>query len=180
MGLDGEDAGMEGDRGEGGDGGDGGGGEDAEPEPGPGPDPDPEPDPELDDESDHQNMSSRFLLTLVRVISTTSTATTTPLAPLAPLPASTTSAISSTALVEDVALLLAFAVASFVATVSSEKSHLSIIFNVDICLVGGDLVGFDCNLLLGKTIVVNCGYNFFVRLRHMLIFQLISKDFLSP
>ena len=89
------------------------------------------------------------MTTLVRVISTTSTATTTPLAPLAPLPASTTSAISSTALVEDVALLLAFAVASLVA-VSSEKSHLVITFNV---------VSFDDNDLLGKTIVVNCGYN---------------------
>ena len=95
------------------------------------------------------------MTTLVRIIPATSTATTTPLAPLAPLPASTTSAISSTALVEDVALLLAFAVASLVA-VSSEESHLSIVFNVNSCikvLVDIDLVNF------GKTIAVNCGYN---------------------
>ena len=90
------------------------------------------------------------MTTLVRIIPTTPTATTTPLAPLASLPTSTTSAISSTALVEDVAFLLALFVASLVA-VSSEKSHLTIIFNVDRCIVD--------NLLLVQAIAVNCGYN---------------------
>ena len=108
------------------------------------------------------------MATPIRIVPAASAATTPPLAPLASLaslPASP-SAISSSALVEDVALLLAFA--SFVVAVSTEESHLVIIFNVDrsmkilidVAVVDTDISFYNLLLRLrSKTIAINCGYN---------------------